>query len=64
MSRLHNLLGALAEAGRLMVGQSSYRAYRQHMAVRHPGAKVMDERTFFRRREEARYGGKGGGRCC
>lgn len=54
----------LAETGRLMVGQSSYRAYRDHMAAYHPGVLTMDERTFFRSRQEARYGGKNGGRCC
>jgi uncharacterized short protein YbdD (DUF466 family) len=64
MSRFAALCGALAEAGRLMVGQTSYRAYREHMATHHPNAPVMDERAFFRHRQEARYGGRGGGRCC
>lgn len=64
MSRLRSCLGLLIEAGRMMVGQSNYRAYCEHMADRHPGAEVMDERTFFRHRQMARYGGKNGGRCC
>lgn len=62
-----SLVGALkiiAEMGRMMVGQSSYRAYYEHMAANHPGARIMDERDFFRSRQEARYGGKNGGRCC
>ncbi|WP_287977074.1 CstA-like transporter-associated (seleno)protein [Sphingomonas sp.] len=24
----------------------------------------MDEATFFRERQQARYGGRGGGKCC
>lgn len=61
---LQKFLQAVADSGRLMVGQSSYRAYCDHMATHHPGAEVMDERTFFRSRQEARYGGKNGGKCC
>lgn len=64
MSLIGTALGMIAEAGRLMVGQGSYRAYREHMAAHHPAAAIMDERTFFRGRQEARYGGKDGGRCC
>lgn len=64
MSRLRTCLAALAEAGRLMVGQTSYRAYRDHMAAHHPDDPAMDERAFFRHRQEARYGGRNGGRCC
>lgn len=61
---LRDMLATVAAAGRLMVGQSSYRAYRDHMAAHHPDAPVMDERAFFRSRQQARYGGRGGGRCC
>ena len=64
MSLIGGALKIIAETGRLMVGQSSYRAYCEHMAAHHPGARVMDERAFFRSRQEARYGGKNGGRCC
>lgn len=64
MSLLHGTLRMIAETGRLMVGQSSYRAYREHMAAYHPGAPLLDERAFFRSRQEARYGGRNGGRCC
>lgn len=64
MYRLKTLWGLAAEVGRMMVGQSSYQAYRQHMAQNHPGAEVMTERSFFRHRQLARYGGKGGGKCC
>jgi uncharacterized short protein YbdD (DUF466 family) len=52
------------ETALLMVGVPSYAAYRQHMAAHHPDHAPMDERAFFRDRQQARYGGKGGGRCC
>jgi uncharacterized short protein YbdD (DUF466 family) len=64
VERLRPLLARCVETARLMVGLPSYRAYRAHMAAHHPGAPVMDERAFFRDRQQARYGGKGGGRCC
>ncbi|WP_420143328.1 YbdD/YjiX family protein [Sphingobium sp.] len=58
-------LATLRSTARLMVGQSDYDAYRAHMAATHPDAPVMDKVQFFRNRQEARYGGKGGsGRCC
>jgi uncharacterized short protein YbdD (DUF466 family) len=52
------------EAALLMVGQPSYQAYLRHMALRHPEGMPMTRIEFFRDREQARYGGKGGGRCC
>ena len=45
MSLVGDALKIIAETGRLMVGQSSYRAYREHMATHHPGARIMDERA-------------------
>ncbi|MCI0997414.1 YbdD/YjiX family protein [Pseudomonas corrugata] len=30
----------------------------------YPGKPVMDYEAFFRERQEARYGGKGGPKCC
>nr|WP_276508876.1 CstA-like transporter-associated (seleno)protein [Sphingomonas insulae] len=54
----------LRETGRLMVGVPSYRNYVEHMAAAHPHAPVMTEAAFFRDRQEARYGGRGGGKCC
>ncbi|WP_347271050.1 YbdD/YjiX family protein [Rhizorhabdus histidinilytica] len=47
-----------------MVGLPSYDAYLAHMASEHPDREPMDYRSFFRDRQQARYGGKGGGRCC
>lgn len=54
----------LAETARLMVGMPSYRTYVAHMTATHPDQPVMTEAAFFRNRQEARYGGRNGGRCC
>lgn len=58
------LIDTIRRAARLMVGMPDYDAYLRHMALHHPGEPVMDHITFFRDRQEARYGGKNGGRCC
>jgi len=58
------LLTRLRDTARLMVGQPSYDAYCAHMAEHHPDRPMMTKTAFFREREQARYGGKGGGRCC
>lgn len=57
-------LAILRRMARLMVGLPDYDAYLHHRAAHHPGEPVMDRVTFFRDRQEARYGGKNGGRCC
>jgi uncharacterized short protein YbdD (DUF466 family) len=49
---------------RLMVGLPDYDAYLRHMAAHHPDRPAMDRTQFFRDRQEARYGGRNGGRCC
>jgi uncharacterized short protein YbdD (DUF466 family) len=54
----------LRETARLMVGLPDYDAYRRHMAEHHPDQPAMDQTAFFRDRQNARYGGRGGGRCC
>lgn len=55
----------LGQAMRLMVGLPDYDTYVAHMRENHPGQPVMSYEDFFRERQEARYGGKGGsGRCC
>ena len=51
-------------AALLMVGQPDYQAYLRHMSERHPERTPMTRIEFFREREQARYGGKSGGRCC
>jgi uncharacterized short protein YbdD (DUF466 family) len=66
------MLGTLAQAGRylgqsmrLMVGLPEYDTYRSHMEKTHPEQTPMDYDTFFRERQEARYGGAGKrGGCC
>ncbi|MBH1992280.1 MAG: YbdD/YjiX family protein [Sphingomonadaceae bacterium] len=58
------LLDTLRRTARLMVGLPDYDAYVLHRATHHPGEPVMDRTAFFRDRQEARYGGKNGSRCC
>ncbi|TCO81299.1 uncharacterized short protein YbdD (DUF466 family) [Plasticicumulans lactativorans] len=55
----------LGQAARLMVGMPDYDTYVQHMRLNHPEREPMSYEAFFRERQDARYGGKGGsGRCC
>lgn len=54
----------LGQAAKLMVGMPDYENYVQHMRLNHPDRTPMSYETFFRERQEARYGGKGGVRCC
>lgn len=54
----------LGQAMRLMVGLPDYDTYVAHMQATHPDQPVMSYEAFFRERQEARYGGKLGGRCC
>ncbi|HWJ70545.1 MAG TPA: YbdD/YjiX family protein [Sphingobium sp.] len=61
MNGLYRQLRAMA---RLMVGQPSYEAYLAHMARHHPHAEPMTRTAFFRNREQARYAGSNGGKCC
>lgn len=64
MSAAAPLATRIAEAIRLIVGVPSYRRYREHMAAHHPDDAVLSQRAFFNARQEARYGGRNGGRCC
>ncbi len=61
---MRDMFRTLRETALLMVGQSSYQTYLNHMAAHHPERIPMSRVAFFRDREQARYGGKGGGRCC
>ncbi|MDM8354656.1 YbdD/YjiX family protein [Pandoraea communis] len=54
----------LGQAMRLMVGLPDYETYVAHMHATHPDQEAMSYEAFFRERQEARYGGKSGGRCC
>jgi uncharacterized short protein YbdD (DUF466 family) len=47
-----------------MVGMPDYDNYVEHMQITHPDKPVMTYEAFFRERQEARYGGKGGPKCC
>ncbi|WP_176592643.1 YbdD/YjiX family protein [Sphingobium sp. EM0848] len=57
-------LHRLRQMARMMVGMPDYDAYLRHMADHHPESAPMDRVAFFRERQEARYGGKNGGKCC
>jgi uncharacterized short protein YbdD (DUF466 family) len=57
-------LTTLRRMARLMVGVPDYDAYLRHMAAHHPERTPMSRVAFFRDRQEARYGGRNGGRCC
>lgn len=50
--------------GAMMVGMPDYDTYLCHMRDHHPGEPTMDRTAFFRDRQEARYGGRNGGKCC
>jgi uncharacterized short protein YbdD (DUF466 family) len=54
----------LVQTARLCCGVPDYDNYVRHMQEKHPEREVMDYKTFFRERQEARFGGKGGYRCC
>ncbi|MET0238884.1 MAG: YbdD/YjiX family protein [Sphingobium sp.] len=56
--------GLLTAMARLMVGQPPYEAYLAHMARHHPDTEPMGRVDYFRNREQARFGGAGGGKCC
>ena len=47
-----------------MVGVPDYDNYVQHIRLTHPEQTPMTYEEFFRERQDARYGGKGGARCC
>lgn len=55
----------LGQTLRLMVGLPDYDVYLAHMQATHPGQPAMSYAEFFRDRQDARFGAKGGvGRCC
>lgn len=53
----------LGQSMRLMIGVPEYDVYVAHMKEAHPDKAIMSYETFFRERQEARYGGKIS-RCC
>lgn len=44
----------------MMIGVPDYDNYVEHMRVNHPDQTPMTYEEFFRDRQDARYGGKGG----
>lgn len=54
----------LVQTARLCCGVPDYDNYVRHVLENHPDREPMDYKTFFRERQEARYGGGKGFRCC
>lgn len=54
----------LGQAAKMMIGVPDYDNYVEHMRVNHPDQTPMTWEEFFRERQDARYGGKGGAKCC
>lgn len=54
----------LGQAAKLMIGVPDYDNYVQHVRLTHPEQTPMTYEEFFRERQDARYGGKGGFKCC
>ena len=54
----------LGQAAKLMVGIPDYDIYVQHMKLTHPEQTPMTYEEFFKERQDARYSGKGGFKCC
>jgi uncharacterized short protein YbdD (DUF466 family) len=61
---IRELMERCRQTARLMVGLPDYEGYVAHMRRSHPDRPVMTYEQFFRERQQARYGGKGTGRCC
>ncbi|WP_297322009.1 YbdD/YjiX family protein [uncultured Bartonella sp.] len=54
----------LGQTAKLMIGVPDYDNYVAHMSAVHPEQQPMSYNEFFRERQDARYGGKGGFKCC
>jgi uncharacterized short protein YbdD (DUF466 family) len=52
------------EAARLMIGLPDYDRYCAHIRQQHPDREPMNRTNFFRNRQQNRYAGRGGGKCC
>ncbi|HET7061159.1 MAG TPA: YbdD/YjiX family protein [Nitrosospira sp.] len=63
LKRINQTIRYMGQSVRLMVGIPAYDAYVAHMKKSHPDQPVMSYESFFRERQEARYGGKVS-RCC
>jgi uncharacterized short protein YbdD (DUF466 family) len=54
----------LVESARLCCGVPDYESYVRHLRQEHPERPIPDYATFFRERQDARYRGGSGTRCC
>jgi len=54
----------LVQTARLCCGIPDYDNYVRHVLDKHPDRTPMDYKTFFRERQQARFGGGKGFRCC
>ncbi|WP_028357549.1 YbdD/YjiX family protein [Brackiella oedipodis] len=54
----------LGQTCRLMIGVPDYQNYVAHVKRTHPEQEPMSYEEFFKDRQNARYGGKGGFKCC
>lgn len=65
-ARLSLAFRCACDTARLMVGVGDYDAYRAHALAAHPDREPMSRAEWFRDRQDARFGAKGGGgfRCC
>jgi uncharacterized short protein YbdD (DUF466 family) len=66
MDSIARLWGRAVQTARLMVGIPDYDTYVAHRRAHHPSEPVMSYIEFFRERQQARYGCKGGriSGCC
>ena len=65
LSRITQTIRYVGQSMRLMVGVPAYDVYVAHMKHTHPDQPIMSYESFFRERQEARYGGNGKiSRCC
>ena len=54
----------LVQTARLCCGIPDYDNYVRHGLEKQPDREPMDDRTFFRERQEERFGGRNGVRGC
>ncbi|UXN04198.1 YbdD/YjiX family protein [Bartonella sp. HY406] len=54
----------MGQAAKLMIGVPDYDNYVQHMRLTHPDQTPMTYPEFFKDRQDARFGGKNGFKCC
>lgn len=53
----------LREGGALLVGVPDYERYLAHMREAHPELTPLSRAAFVQERMQARYGGRGPGKC-